>query len=110
MEQYGKIATKKKNALSNLEIAKRMSMDVLSLRMFLLSVSTDVLSLWMFCPHGLFVCQMFCPYGHFVSTDVLSLRMFCPTDVMSPVVLSPDVLSSDVLSLQTFCLGTGTTA
>ncbi len=93
-----------------------MLTDVLSLRTFLLSVSTDVLSLWTFCPHGRFVCRTFCPYRRFVSTDVLSLQTFCPTDVMSPDVLSPDVLSPDVLSpdilslwtfcLQMFCLGT----
>ncbi len=69
-------------------------------------VSTDVLSLRRFCPHGRLVCRMFCPYGRFVSMDVLSLRAFCPTDVMSLAVLSPDVLSPDVLSLRTFCLRT----
>jgi hypothetical protein len=98
-----------------------LTMDVLSLRTFLLSISQDVLSLQTFCPHRSFVCRMFCPNWCFVSTNVLSLRTFCPMDVMSPAVLSPDVLSPDVLSLdvlspdvlslwtfclQTFCLGT----
>ncbi len=54
-------------------LVKMTQTDVLSPRTF---CPTDVLSLWMFCPH----------------------RRFVPTDVLSTDVLSPDVLSPDVLS------------
>ncbi len=33
-------------------------------------LSPDVLSLWTFCPHGRYVCRMFCPAGRFVPTDI----------------------------------------
>ncbi len=52
-------------------------------------MSWDILSLWMFCPHGCFVPQMLClrcfvltdvlSVGHFVPADVLSCRTFCPS-------------------------------
>ncbi len=83
-------------------------------------LSTDILSPWMFCPHGCFVPADVLSAGRFVRqtfyptdvlspwtfcpTDVLSLRMFCPhglfvpMDVLSTDVLFPDVLSPDVLS------------
>jgi hypothetical protein len=71
----------------------------------------DVLSLWMFCPHGRFVPQMlclrmFCPHRCFVCRTFCPSGCFVPPDVLSLWTFCPSVLCLWTLCLGTFCLGT----